>query len=89
MAKSSLAAIILAAGKGTRMRSELPKVLHPVGGAPLVAFPIDLARRMKAEPTVVVIGHGAGRVSQVVAERFGGAVKFQLQADQRGTGQRR
>ncbi|MBO1436496.1 bifunctional UDP-N-acetylglucosamine diphosphorylase/glucosamine-1-phosphate N-acetyltransferase GlmU [Meiothermus sp. CFH 77666] len=58
------AVVILAAGLGTRMKSKLPKVLHPLLGKPLVGYCIDTAFASGAEKVVVVIGHGAERVRQ-------------------------
>jgi bifunctional UDP-N-acetylglucosamine pyrophosphorylase/glucosamine-1-phosphate N-acetyltransferase len=58
----TLALIILAAGKGTRMRSDLPKVLHSIAGAPLVVHAMEAARPLGPERTVVVAGHGADLV---------------------------
>ncbi len=77
-------ALILAAGQGTRMKSDLPKVLHPVLGRPMLRYPVDLVQRLGAASTVVVIGHGADRVREAFAGRA--EVRFALQAEQRGTG---
>ena len=75
--------VILGAGKGTRMKSGLPKVLHPVAGRPLLQHVIDTARRLDSDAINVVIGHGAG----LVEERCAAAdVRFVLQAEQLGTG---
>ncbi|MGB7932332.1 MAG: bifunctional UDP-N-acetylglucosamine diphosphorylase/glucosamine-1-phosphate N-acetyltransferase GlmU [Gammaproteobacteria bacterium] len=57
-----LSIIVLAAGQGKRMRSDLPKVLHPLGGRPLLAHALDTAHRLEAAVIHVVIGHGAERV---------------------------
>jgi bifunctional UDP-N-acetylglucosamine pyrophosphorylase/glucosamine-1-phosphate N-acetyltransferase len=57
-----LSVIILAAGQGTRMRSARPKVLHPVGGRPMLGRVIDLARALSPARICVVVGHGAGDV---------------------------
>jgi bifunctional UDP-N-acetylglucosamine pyrophosphorylase/glucosamine-1-phosphate N-acetyltransferase len=57
-----LAVIVLAAGKGTRMRSRLPKVLHPVCGRPLVRYPIRLARELGAARVVLVVGEDEARI---------------------------
>lgn len=73
-------ALVLAAGKGTRMRSQLPKVLHPLCGKPMVAWAVDAAREAGCAVTVVV-GHEADRVRAAL-----GDAKTALQADQRGTG---
>jgi bifunctional UDP-N-acetylglucosamine pyrophosphorylase / glucosamine-1-phosphate N-acetyltransferase len=79
-----VASIILAAGKGTRMKSDLVKVLHPVLGLPMLAYPIDLSvNGLRAEETIVVIGHQAERIK----ERFkNGGIQFALQEEQLGTG---
>ena len=60
------ALIILAAGKGTRMNSELPKVLHPLAGAPLLAHALQTGAQLEPERTVVVAGHGAEQVRHAV-----------------------
>src|SRR5512139_1694113 len=79
----ALAAVILAAGQGTRMKSQLPKVLHEVAGLPLLAHVIKGARAVGAAPIVVVIGHGAELVRAACATP---GVDFALQAEQLGTG---
>ena len=79
----SVEVIILAAGKGTRMRSELPKVLHTIAGKPMLAHVIDTVDKIGAEKIHVVIGHGAERVrASIQAE----GVAFVLQEQQLGTG---
>lgn len=78
-----LAAVILAAGQGTRMKSALPKVLHPLAGRPLLTHVIDAAQALGAAPVVAVIGHGAERVEAACAAP---GVSFALQAQQLGTG---
>jgi bifunctional UDP-N-acetylglucosamine pyrophosphorylase/glucosamine-1-phosphate N-acetyltransferase len=83
MKHDKLAAVILAAGKGTRMKSALPKVLHAVAGKPMVTFPVDVARKLGCHPTVLVVGHGAEAVKDELA---GSAASFALQAEQLGTG---
>jgi bifunctional UDP-N-acetylglucosamine pyrophosphorylase/glucosamine-1-phosphate N-acetyltransferase len=79
------AVVVLAAGKGTRMRSELPKVLHPIGGRTLLGHVLAAAEPLAAERTLVVVGHGADRVARHLAEVAPGA-KPVTQAEQRGTG---
>lgn len=74
--------VILAAGQGTRMKSQLPKVLHPVAGRPMVAEVVATARVLGAQTIVVVVGHGAEAVQTLVADD----VIFALQAEQLGTG---
>ncbi len=83
------AAVILAAGKGTRMQSEMAKVLHPLGGRPLVSYPIDVARAAGAQRVVVVTGHQQDAVRDAVKAYVGGDAPwlcFAHQAEQKGTG---
>ncbi|MGM8225227.1 bifunctional UDP-N-acetylglucosamine diphosphorylase/glucosamine-1-phosphate N-acetyltransferase GlmU [Cellvibrio sp. ARAG 10.3] len=75
--------LVLAAGKGTRMRSDLPKVLHPVGGKALVQHVVDTARQVGSERIFIIIGHGAEKVEEKMAAPD---VRFILQARQLGTG---
>ena len=79
-----IATIVLAAGKGTRMKSDLVKVLHPLLGLPMLSYTIDLSlKEIKAEKTIVVIGHEADRIK----ERFQDPrIQFVLQEKQLGTG---
>ncbi|MHB0858459.1 MAG: bifunctional UDP-N-acetylglucosamine diphosphorylase/glucosamine-1-phosphate N-acetyltransferase GlmU [Anaerolineae bacterium] len=79
---STLAAVILAAGQGTRMRSRLPKVLHPVGGVPMVLWSVGNAKKLGAEPVVLVVGVGADAVRAIVGKN----VLYAEQAEQLGTG---
>lgn len=79
----SLHVVILAAGKGTRMRSSLPKVLHPVAGRPMVSHVIATAEQLGAAAIHLVYGHGA---EQLQARLAGSAVQWVLQAEQLGTG---
>jgi len=78
----SVRVIVLAAGQGTRMRSTLPKVLHPVAGAPLVSWVVDAARGAAPDETLVVIGHGAEEVAAALPDGVGTVV----QKEQNGTG---
>nr|WP_294973959.1 bifunctional UDP-N-acetylglucosamine diphosphorylase/glucosamine-1-phosphate N-acetyltransferase GlmU [uncultured Pseudomonas sp.] len=79
----SLEIVILAAGQGTRMRSALPKVLHPVAGKPMLAHVIDTARTLSPSRIHVVIGHGA----ELVRERLqADDLNFVIQEQQLGTG---
>ena len=78
-----LEVIVLAAGRGTRMKSELPKVLHPIGGKPMVACVLHTARQLGAERIHVVVGHGASEVSDAVAAAD---VEIYVQSEQLGTG---
>lgn len=81
-------AVILAAGQGTRMKSGLPKVLHAVGGRPLVHYPVRAALEAGCDEVVVVVGHGREHVESYLAAAFGatGRVKTAVQREQRGTG---
>lgn len=84
---AGLAAIVLAAGKGTRMRSSRAKVLHELLGRPLAAYPVELARAIGADPVVVVLGHQREAVEASLLARFGvGALSVVEQVEQRGTG---
>ncbi|HSU18901.1 MAG TPA: bifunctional UDP-N-acetylglucosamine diphosphorylase/glucosamine-1-phosphate N-acetyltransferase GlmU [Acidobacteriaceae bacterium] len=84
MAMSSFGVVIMAAGKGTRLKSKRPKVLHEIGGRALLQHVIDAAKTIvPADQIYCVIGHEADRVRAAV-EHMG--VKFVLQAEQRGTG---
>jgi bifunctional UDP-N-acetylglucosamine pyrophosphorylase/glucosamine-1-phosphate N-acetyltransferase len=78
---SSLAAIVLAAGQGTRMRSRLPKVLHPLAGRPMIDHVLALLASAEADPVVVVTGHEA----EAVEAALNGAVASVRQEPQRGT----
>jgi bifunctional UDP-N-acetylglucosamine pyrophosphorylase/glucosamine-1-phosphate N-acetyltransferase len=75
--------VILAAGAGKRMRSALPKVLHPLAGRPLLSHVLDTARGLSPTRLVVVIGHGAEIVKTTVAAPD---VEFAVQTEQLGTG---
>jgi bifunctional UDP-N-acetylglucosamine pyrophosphorylase/glucosamine-1-phosphate N-acetyltransferase len=85
--KGPLAAIVLAAGKGTRMRSARAKVLHELLGRPLVCYPVELARALGANPVVAVLGHQREAVEAALLARLGpGAMTVVEQTEQRGTG---
>jgi bifunctional UDP-N-acetylglucosamine pyrophosphorylase/glucosamine-1-phosphate N-acetyltransferase len=77
-------AVILAAGKSTRMKSTLPKVLHEVCGRPMIEYVLDAARAAGAARLVVIVGHEAGKVKAALADSP--FVEFALQAEQKGTG---
>ncbi|MBM4116764.1 hypothetical protein FJ251_03345 [bacterium] len=83
---ASGAALILAAGKGTRMKSDLPKVLHTLQGRPLLHWVIAAARAAGLTPQVIVVGHQAERVEASLAADGVGDLRFVLQAEQHGTG---
>jgi len=81
-----LAAVVLCAGKGTRMKSEKAKVLHPILGKPLCAYPLMRALDLGASPVVPVVGHQAEEVERNVRTHFPSApLRFALQREQRGT----
>jgi len=80
------AALILAAGKGTRLKSDLPKVLHTLQDRPLLHWVIDASRAAGLGPLVIVVGHQAERVEASLAEDRAGDLRFVLQAEQHGTG---
>jgi bifunctional UDP-N-acetylglucosamine pyrophosphorylase/glucosamine-1-phosphate N-acetyltransferase len=87
----SLGILILAAGKGTRMRSELPKVLHPIGGRPMIYYLLRLANALKPEGIGVVLGHEIDRVKKEVqagVKEWGitKPVTFIHQKEQKGSG---
>ena len=81
----SVSLIILAAGKGTRMNSDLPKVLHPLGSAPLLHHALQAGQTLDPEQIVVVAGHGAAAVEKA-ARAFDDSIEIVLQAEQLGTG---
>jgi bifunctional UDP-N-acetylglucosamine pyrophosphorylase/glucosamine-1-phosphate N-acetyltransferase len=81
----SLAVVVLAAGSGTRMRSDLPKPLHPVAGAPMLAHVLRAAARLAPSRLGVVVGHGGAQVSEAAARLAPGAVIVE-QAERLGTG---
>ena len=76
-------AVILAAGKGTRMKSSLPKVLHRAAGRPLLQWVVDAARAAGCERILIVVGHGAGQVREEIS---GDDLVWVLQEEQKGTG---
>lgn len=80
MSKRSI--VILAAGQGTRMKSELPKVLHPLAGKPLVNYAVETAAELTSEKPLLVVGHGAEQVRQVVGDK----AIYVEQREQLGTG---
>ena len=75
-------AIILAAGQGTRMKSKLYKVLHPVCGKPMVGHVLTEIEKNNMDEIVTVVGHGAEMVEKTLGDR----TKYALQAEQLGTG---
>lgn len=76
--------VVLAAGQGSRMKSQLPKVLHPIAGKPMLAHVLDSAKAVQADKLHIVIGHGAEKVEQAFADDD--SISWALQAEQKGTG---
>ncbi|MEY8263035.1 MAG: bifunctional UDP-N-acetylglucosamine diphosphorylase/glucosamine-1-phosphate N-acetyltransferase GlmU, partial [Bermanella sp.] len=76
--------VVLAAGQGSRMKSDLPKVLHPIAGKPMLAHVLDSARSVKADALHVVVGHG----SDLVKNHFSHCsdITWAMQTEQKGTG---
>ncbi len=79
----SLATVILAAGKGTRMKSACPKVLHPVAGLPMACYPARLAKALDSRKAIMVVGHQAAAVETALAAE---ELLFVRQEEQLGTG---
>ena len=77
------AALILAAGKGTRMKSGVPKVLHHVAGSPMISYVVDAVRSGGFQEIVIVVGHESAEVRKVAQVP---GIKFALQEPQLGTG---
>ena len=82
--KDNVAVIILAAGLGTRMKSDLAKVLHPILGRPMIRYVVETARGIAANNIVVVVGHQADEVEKICSSIPG--IGFALQDKQLGTG---
>lgn len=78
-----LATIILAAGKGKRMKSDLPKVLHPINGRPMIHYVIDVAEQIGSQRIVLIIGHKKEMVEEATRDR---EVEYVVQREQLGTG---
>ncbi len=83
MSITKLNVVILAAGKGTRMFSDLPKVLHPIAGTPMLAHVVDTARQLNPAKLCVVYGFGGDAVPQTIK---GDDIVWVLQKEQKGTG---
>ncbi len=81
----NVATIILAAGMGSRMKSDMPKVLHPIAGAPMLVHTMRAAASIAAQKTVIITGHGADLVASLAKEYDGTAV-IAHQETQNGTG---
>lgn len=83
--QSPLDVLILAAGLGTRMKSKRAKVLHKLGGSPLIAYVCRTARSLNPDKIYVVVGHQAAEVLKAVESEVGSLAEFVTQAHQRGT----
>jgi bifunctional UDP-N-acetylglucosamine pyrophosphorylase / glucosamine-1-phosphate N-acetyltransferase len=81
--RKSLAVVTLAAGKGTRMKSDLPKVLHPLHGKPMLSYVLETARSMRPQKNLLVVGHQAKRLMEAFRTW---PVVFVKQSPQLGTG---
>jgi len=79
-------AIVLAAGQGTRMKSDRPKVLHELAGRPMICYPVQAALNAGAERVVTVLGHGRDQVEHVLKQHFDDRVITAIQPEQLGTG---
>ena len=82
MMNKSLTSIILAAGKGTRMNSNIPKVLHEVGGKPMIIHVIQTAKILGSEQVITVLGYEHEMVQEIIKDE---GIKFALQLKQLGT----
>jgi bifunctional UDP-N-acetylglucosamine pyrophosphorylase/glucosamine-1-phosphate N-acetyltransferase len=83
---TKVAAVVLCAGKGTRMKSETVKVLHPLLGRPLASYPVGRTLEVGADPVVAVVGHQADAVEAALGQLFPGRpLRFALQREQNGT----
>ena len=78
-----LASVVLAAGEGTRMRSELTKILHPLAGKPIARWVVDTALELGADETVFVVGKDSAQIRQVLGDN---EVQYVYQAERKGTG---
>ncbi|MBU0639112.1 MAG: NTP transferase domain-containing protein, partial [Planctomycetes bacterium] len=84
MSRERVAAIILAAGKSTRMKSELPKVVHEICGRPMLAYVLDACRAAGVRQCCVVVGHGKDAVMSACADDHD--IRWVEQTEQKGTG---
>tara|TARA_B100000029_G_scaffold92901_1_gene82839 strand:- start:12124 stop:12873 length:750 start_codon:yes stop_codon:yes gene_type:complete len=81
--KNQFVVIILAAGKGTRMKSNLPKVLHNIGGQPMIMHVVNKAKRLGAQKIITVIGYQAEKIKKSLINE---KIEFAYQLEQKGTG---
>jgi bifunctional UDP-N-acetylglucosamine pyrophosphorylase/glucosamine-1-phosphate N-acetyltransferase len=82
----NIGAIVLAGGKGTRMKSKMPKVLHPLCGKPILFYPLELLKELKISTVNCVIGHGSHLIKEAFSAYAFDNVNFVLQEPQLGTG---
>ncbi len=80
---SDLVTVILAAGKGKRMKSDLPKVLHKIDGRPMVHYVVDLAKKLESDKIILIVGHKKEMVMDACKDM---GIDFAVQAKQLGTG---
>src|SRR5215470_14753040 len=78
--------LVMAAGLGTRMKSQRAKVLHELGGSPLIAHVVRAAQALDPKTILVVVGHQADEVKEAATAEVGELASFAIQAKQRGTG---
>src|SRR6188474_2237263 len=78
--------LIMAAGLGTRMKSRRAKVLHELGGAPLIAYVVRAAQALEPRSIITILGHQAEEVERAVLAEVGELASFVVQQKQRGTG---
>jgi len=81
------AIVILAAGRGKRMNSGIPKVLHKIAGAPMIMHALRTAKTLDPERVIVITGHGAERVEKEISE-IEPEIGFVRQIEQKGTGRK-
>src|SRR6185503_2482202 len=86
MSQKPLNVLVMAAGRGTRMKSNRAKVLHELGGLPLIAHVVRAAQALNPQAILVVVGHQAEEVERAALAEVGDLARAVLQAQQRGTG---
>src|ERR1700752_2045928 len=86
MSRKPLNVLIMAAGLGTRMKSNRAKVLHELGGSPLITYVVRAAQSLDPQAILVIVGHQAEEVEQAVLAEAAELARFVIQAQQRGTG---
>lgn len=82
----NVAVIILAAGKGTRMKSGKAKVLHKILGRPMVVYVVETAKRVTGNNVILVVGNQADKIREIVSEKENDELIYAVQKDQLGTG---